>query len=186
MQENLFFDIKNCTKCNLHKTRNHVVLGSGNIEAHVIIIGEAPGKIEDKNGIPFTGRSGKLLDQILKINGLNKEKDIFLTNIVKCKPYKNNTPRKHEINACKTWLEKEIELIKPKLIIILGKTACNSLIDNKLTLKEARRKCHYYKDLPCFITYHPVAALRNSLIKDLIKSDFQFIRNQIISNKLNK
>ncbi|MGB9609278.1 MAG: uracil-DNA glycosylase family protein [Patescibacteria group bacterium] len=116
--------IKKCKKCSLWRTRIQAVPGEGNLKAKILIIGEAPGKEEDKQGRPFCGRAGKFLDELLKIANL-KRQEVFITNVVKCRPPKNRRPKKEEIEKCRPWLVEQIKILKPKLIITLGALALN-------------------------------------------------------------
>jgi len=180
MQEyySLLNEINNCKKCRLYKTRNKIVIGSGSINATIMIIGEAPGKTEDQTGLPFTGRSGRLLEEIFSICKIDKEKDIFLTNIIKCRPPQNRIPSKDKIDACLPWLDCQIDIIKPSLIILLGTTAARTIINKSIKLKDIREKLFYYKNIPVYATYHPSAALRNKKVKNILIKD--------LNNYLNK
>ena len=118
--------IKNCKKCKLHISRTNVVVGDGNIDTNIIFIGEAPGRNEDLKGIPFVGRAGKLLNSLLQISNLDRNK-VFITSVIKCRPPNNRKPKTDELNACiNLWMRKQIELINPDLIVILGGVALKS------------------------------------------------------------
>src|SRR5512135_1213894 len=129
--------IKDCTKCPLHKSRNKFVFGVGNPNAEILVIGEGPGAEEDKQGEPFVGRAGKLLNDILKAIKFERE-EVYIANIVKCRPPGNRTPLNDEMDACFPYLSKQIELIKPKLILALGLTAAQGLLKKKDSLKNMR------------------------------------------------
>ena len=149
--------LSGCTKCNLRKTRTQVVLPSGSWKrAVVMLIGEAPGKNEDLKGKPFVGKAGKLLDDILVAIRLNR-KDVFITNVIKCRPPNNRDPMPYEKEICSVWLKKEIDLVKPKLIITLGRHAGNSILSNY----DGSGKCIYSNKYHCwvFTMIHPTAAL---------------------------
>ena len=173
--------IENCKKCNLGSTRNKFVFGSGDLCADLLLVGEAPGQEEDLQGEPFVGRAGKLLDKILKAIGYTRDTNIFITNIVKCRPPDNRDPLPSEIEDCSPYLNKQIELIKPKLIVALGKVAGKALLKKDILLKEMRNKTHYFKSIPLIVTYHPAALLRNPSLKKESWKDFQYIRDFIAS-----
>ena len=173
--------IENCKKCNLGSTRNKFVFGSGDPSADLLLVGEAPGQEEDLQGEPFVGRAGKLLDKILKAIGYTRDTNIFITNIVKCRPPDNRDPLPSEIEDCSPYLNKQIELIKPKLIVALGKVAGKALLKKDILLKEMRNKTHYFKSIPLIVTYHPAALLRNPSLKKESWKDFQYIRDFIAS-----
>jgi DNA polymerase len=152
--------IKDCTKCPLHKSRNKFVFGVGNPEADILVVGEGPGAEEDKQGEPFVGRAGKLLNDILKAIKFERE-EVYIANIVKCRPPGNRTPVIDEMEACFPYLGKQIELIKPKLILALGLTAAQGLLRKKDSLTNMRGNVYDYKGIKTMVTYHPAALLRN-------------------------
>jgi len=152
--------IKNCIKCSLGKTRTKFVFGSGNPKADIMFIGEAPGADEDLQGLPFVGRAGQLLTKLLKVVGLNRE-EVYICNILKCRPPNNRKPLPSEIELCKPYLLKQIELIKPKVIVALGATAIEGLLNLKKKMGELRGKIIFFNKIPVIITYHPAALLRN-------------------------
>jgi len=152
--------ICNCTKCALHKGRNKFVFGSGNPNADVMVIGEGPGAEEDKQGLPFVGRAGQLLTDILKAIKFTRE-EVFIGNIVKCRPPANRTPLPEEMNTCIPYLVKQIELIKPKLILCLGLTAAKGLLNKKDSLTSLRGQVFEYEGIKTMVTFHPAALLRN-------------------------
>jgi DNA polymerase len=152
--------ICNCTKCVLHKGRNKFVFGSGNPNADVIVIGEGPGAEEDKQGLPFVGRAGKLLTDILKAIKFERE-EVFIGNIVKCRPPDNRTPLPAEMETCLPYLKKQIELINPKLILCLGLTAAKGLLNKKESLTSMRGQVFKYEGIKTMVTFHPAALLRN-------------------------
>ena len=173
--------IENCKKCNLGSTRNKFVFGSGDPSADILLVGEAPGQEEDLQGEPFVGRAGKLLDKILKAIGYTRDTNIFITNIVKCRPPDNRDPLPSEVEDCSPYLNKQIELIKPKIIVALGKVAGKPFLKKYILLKEMRNKTHYFKSIPLRVTYHPAALLRNPSLKKEAWKDFQYIRDFIVS-----
>jgi len=150
-----------CTKCGLHKTRTNVVFGVGNISSEVLFIGEGPGENEDLQGQPFVGRAGKLLDDMLKIIGLSREKNIYIANIVKCRPPNNRDPQTDEREACIDWLFKQIELMKPKIIICLGRIAATQLIEPELKITRDHGKWYKKDNINYMAIYHPAALLRD-------------------------
>lgn len=165
--------ILKCEKCALSKTRINVVPGGGSASADIMFIGEGPGKNEDEQGVPFVGAAGKMLDKLIGSIGLTRE-DIYITNVVKCRPPGNRDPLPEEVDACRDWLNRQIEIIKPKLIILLGRHSMDRFLPNqKISIihgQPKRRNGQVY-----FPIYHPAAALyRNALLKDLEK-DFKKI-----------
>ena len=152
--------ICNCTKCELHKGRNKFVFGAGNPNADVVVIGEGPGAEEDKQGLPFVGRAGKLLTDILKAIKFERE-EVYICNIVKCRPPDNRTPLPDEMETCIPYLKKQIELIKPKLILCLGLTAAKGLLKSKGSLTSLRGQVFEYEGIKTMVTFHPAALLRN-------------------------
>jgi DNA polymerase len=152
--------ICNCTNCVLHKGRNKFVFGSGNPNADVMFIGEGPGAEEDKQGLPFVGRAGQLLTDILKAIKFSRE-EVFIGNIVKCRPPDNRTPLPEEMETCIPYLAKQIELIKPKLILCLGLTAAKGLLKKKDSLTSLRGQVFEYEGIKTMVTFHPAALLRN-------------------------
>ncbi len=149
-----------CQKCQLGKTRNKFVFGVGNPNAVAMLIGEAPGADEDRLGEPFVGRAGKLLNDILKAINLTRD-DIYIANILKCRPPNNRDPLPLEMETCFPYLHKQIELIKPKIILCLGRVAANALLNKKLSLGALRTSNFEYNGIRVLSTYHPAALLRN-------------------------
>ncbi len=172
--EELKTEILSCRKCELSKTRNHVVFGEGNPEAEILIIGEGPGAEEDNTGKPFVGRSGKLLDKILEAAGFNRTEHVFIANIVKCRPPNNRPPLPEERKACMPYLDKQIEMINPKIIILLGATAL-SMIDANAKITKVRGKWIIWNNRLIMPTFHPSALLRNPNLKKDTWEDFKNI-----------
>ena len=131
--------IKKCKKCNLHKTRQNTVFGEGDPDSNIMIIGEAPGREEDEAGRPFIGRAGKLLNEFLKSIDLNRD-SVFIANTIKCRPPENRDPETAEINACSNYLDQQINFIKPKVLVLLGKVAANRLLGEDMPMSELRLK----------------------------------------------
>jgi len=152
--------ICDCTKCDLQKGRNKFVFGSGNPRADIMVIGEGPGAEEDKQGLPFVGRAGQLLTDILKAINFSRD-EVYIGNIVKCRPPDNRTPTSVEMDTCVPYLKKQIELIKPKAILCLGLTAALGLLKKKDSLTNMRGKVFLYEGIKVMVTYHPAALLRN-------------------------
>ncbi len=173
--------IENCEKCNLALTRNKFVFGSGDPDADLLLVGEGPGEEEDSSGEPFVGKAGKLLDKILKAIGYVRNDNVFIANIVKCRPPENRNPLPSEIEKCTPYLFKQINLIKPKLIVALGKVAGQTLLKENKLIKEMRNKTYQYHSIPLIVTYHPAALLRNPSLKVDVWEDFQYIRDFIKS-----
>lgn len=153
--------ICNCQKCPLGKTRNKFVFGVGDPNADLLVIGEAPGADEDAKGEPFVGRAGKLLDQILGAVQLERGDGVYIANILKCRPPNNRDPLPAEVDECEPHLIKQIQLIKPKLILALGRIAAQTLLKTTLPLSKLRGKLHDYHGVPLMATFHPAALLRN-------------------------
>ncbi len=152
--------ICNCQKCQLGATRNKFVFGSGSPEADVMVIGEGPGADEDAQGLPFVGRAGKLLTDILKAINFSRD-EVYIANVVKCRPPGNRTPNPQEMDTCLPYLKKQIEIIKPKLILCLGLTAAHGLLKKKESLTSMRGKVFEFENAKVMVTYHPAALLRN-------------------------
>ena len=152
--------IHDCKKCQLWETRTNFVFGVGNPNADIVVIGEAPGADEDAKGEPFVGRAGQLLNKILEATGFQRE-EVFICNILKSRPPGNRNPLPNEVEACKPYLDKQLELINPKLILLLGRVAAESLLKAKDPLNKLRGKTHDYKGWKVRITFHPAALLRN-------------------------
>ena len=149
-----------CRKCPLGKTRTKFVFGIGNPQTNAMLIGEAPGHDEDLQGEPFVGRAGKLLNDILKAINFARE-DVFIANILKCRPPNNRDPLPLEIETCIPYLHKQIELIHPKVILCLGRVAASGLLNKKLSLGQFRESDHEFNGIKVIVTYHPAALLRN-------------------------
>lgn len=167
--------INTCQKCVLAKNRNNFVFGSGNPDADVMVIGEGPGAEEDKQGLPFVGRAGKLLTDILKAIKFTRE-EVFIANIVKCRPPGNRTPLPVEMDTCLPYLKKQIEIIKPKLILCLGKTAAQGILKMTSSLGNMRGKIFDFENAKVIVTYHPAALLRNPHWKRATWEDVQKLR----------
>lgn len=164
-----------CRKCRLAERRKSVVFGEGNPEAGLFVIGEAPGADEDAQGRPFVGRSGQLLDKILLAIGFER-KDVYIGNIIKCRPPENRNPLPDEIECCKPWLMEQLEIVRPKVLLLLGRVAANTILENTQSMGSMRSKLIRWNGFDCFVTYHPAALLRNPNWKRLCWEDVQMLR----------
>jgi DNA polymerase len=152
--------INKCTACKLHEGRNKFVFGSGNPNADVMVVGEGPGAEEDKQGLPFVGRAGKLLTDVLKAINFSRD-EVYIANIVKCRPPGNRTPLPDEMETCLPYLKKQIEIINPKVILCLGLTAAKGLLKKRESLTSLRGKIFEFENAKVMVTYHTAALLRN-------------------------
>jgi DNA polymerase len=152
--------VASCTRCPLYSTATNPVPGEGNANAELMLVGEAPGATEDETGRPFVGAAGQLLTKILGAIDLRRE-DVFICNVLKHRPPGNRNPRPEEVTACSPYLVRQIELIRPKVIIALGTFAAQTLLDTKLSIGKLRGQIHRYFGVPLIVTYHPAALLRN-------------------------
>lgn len=168
--------IHTCMECRLGATRNSFVFGSGNPNADIMIIGEAPGADEDAQGLPFVGAAGKLLTKILEAIELSRD-EVYIANIIKCRPPENRRPEKDEIAQCEPYLQKQIELIKPAFILALGLTAVNTLFKKTHQMQDIRGKLMNYHGVSLLATYHPAALLRNPNWKKPAWEDVQLLRS---------
>ena len=168
-------DIEQCTKCGLAKTRNHVIFGEGSISGGILIIGEAPGRDEDLQGRPFVGKSGQLLDKILTACGFTRDKHVFISNIVKCRPPENRVPTPQEAAICMPWLLQQIELINPKIVILLGATALKYMIGPEHRITRERGNWINWRSRLAMPVYHPAALLRDPNLKRDTWEDFKKI-----------
>ena len=175
--------IKKCKKCNLHKTRQNTVFGEGDSDSNIMIIGEAPGREEDEAGRPFIGRAGKLLNEFLKSIDLNRD-SVFIANTIKCRPPENRDPETAEINACSDYLDQQINFIKPKVLVLLGKVAANRLLGEDMPMSELRLKKFFIDkyDIPIIVFYHPAYILRSPSQKKNVWDDLQYLKGIIDSN----
>lgn len=160
----------------LGHTRTNFVFGSGNPNADIMIVGEAPGADEDEQGLPFVGRAGQLLTKILEAIDLPRD-EVYICNILKCRPPNNRKPLAGETDQCEPYLWKQIEIVKPKLILALGLTAANTLLKNKESMTNLRGKIHDYHGIRTLVTYHPAALLRNPEWKKYTWDDVKLLRN---------
>lgn len=171
--ENLASGIRRCVACRLHESRRHAVPGEGPASAEIVLLGEGPGGKEDASGRPFVGPAGHYLDKLLANQGLARER-LFITNCVKCRPPENRTPRRDELKTCTSlWLEKQLELISPKLIVLLGQVAARQMLGDTANVSDLHGKITNHNGRNYFVTYHPAAALRFDWVADAIRADFE-------------
>lgn len=178
--------ITTCTACGLDKTRTQTVFGIGNRNADLMIIGEAPGFYEDKAGEPFVGRAGQLLNAMLQAIGIHREQ-VYIANILKCRPPNNRDPLPNEVDLCTPFLKKQIALINPKLLLGLGRIAAHYLLNTKTSLAKLRGELTQYGNTPLLITYHPAYLLRNPSDKRKAFQDLQLVYNtlqNVINNRV--
>jgi DNA polymerase len=168
-------DVLHCQRCDLALSRTNVVVGSGPLDAKIMLIGEAPGKNEDKKGMPFVGSAGKNLDKLLEEGGVRRE-NVYITNVVKCRPPENRTPKPDEIQACHPYLQKQIETIKPSGVILLGKTAAEAVLGRKVEMGLEHGTVVEKDYVRYMIMYHPAAMIYKRTLKDTITGDFKNIR----------
>ena len=173
--EELKQEVLSCSRCPLHQTRIHAVFGNGNPRAAIMLIAEAPGFYEDKNGKVFQGKSGKLLDKILAASGFDRNEHIYISNIVKCRPPNNRAPNETEKTACLPYLYQQIEIINPKIIILMGATALKGLIHPNAKITQTRGQWIDWRDRLVLPTYHPSALLRNPRLKRPVWEDFKSV-----------
>jgi len=174
--------IKNCVRCDLCKTRHQAVVGAGSRSADLLLVGEAPGANEDKQGEPFVGRAGMLLNSMLQSIGLSRE-TIYIANILKCRPPNNRDPLPKEVELCTPYLQQQIALIQPKLIVATGRIAAQFLLETKLSLGRLRGQLHHYgeRNTPLIVTYHPAYLLRSP--KEKAKAYVDLLRIKSLLNE---
>jgi len=171
-------EIGDCTRCQLHEGRTNLVFGDGNPKARLVFVGEGPGRDEDMQGKPFVGRSGQLLTKIIEAMGLTRD-DVYICNVVKCRPPNNRTPEADEMDTCEQFLFKQIRAIKPEVVVCLGATASQSLLKTKGSLGSLRGKFHIYGNTKLMVTYHPAALLRNPNFKKPLWDDMQVVMKEL-------
>jgi len=174
--------IRGCTACILHQSRQNAVCGVGNRQADWLIIGEAPGADEDKQGEPFVGRAGQLLNEMLRATGLGREQ-VFIANILKCRPPDNRDPQPAEIEQCLPYLRRQIELLQPKIILVVGRVAAQALLNVETPVGKLRGTVYEYAGVPLVVTYHPAYLLRRPGAKGKSWSDL-LLAMDTVSEKL--
>jgi DNA polymerase len=164
--------VLDCTKCRLANTRTQVVFGTGNPNADLMFIGEAPGRDEDLAGEPFVGRAGQLLTDIIKAMKLTRD-DVYIANVIKCRPPENRNPEPDELDACRPYIKQQIEMIKPRVIVTLGRFALQSTLERAVAISSARGEWMQFGDVKLMPTYHPAYLLRNPAAKRDVWSDMK-------------
>jgi uracil-DNA glycosylase family 4 len=167
-----------CTQCRLHQGRTHVVFGVGNPHAELMFAGEAPGREEDRQGEPFVGRAGQLLTRIIEAIGLRRQ-DVYIANVIKCRPPNNRNPEADEIARCEPYLLRQIELVQPRLIVALGTFAAQTLLKTKQPISQLRGRFHLYQGVKLMPTFHPAFLLRNPDRKRAVWEDMQVVQREL-------
>jgi DNA polymerase len=177
--ESLRAEVMGCTRCGLHTTRTQGVFGVGNREAGWLVVGEAPGAEEDRRGEPFVGRAGHLLDAMLRAIGLNRTSNVYIANVLKSRPPGNRDPKPEEVAACLPYLMRQVELLKPRVMLAVGRIAAQNLLATDTPLGRLRGKVHYFGELntPLIVTYHPAYLLRTPGDKRKAWEDLKFARS---------
>jgi DNA polymerase len=165
-------DLGECTRCRLHKQRNKIVFGAGNPRAELVFVGEGPGHDEDVQGLPFVGRAGKLLTQMIEAMGLRRD-DVYICNVVKCRPPENRKPEDDEVATCSPYLYRQLEVIGPKAVVCLGATAAQALLKTKESISRYRGQWLDFRGTKLLVTYHPAYLLRNPAAKGDVWKDLQ-------------
>lgn len=180
--DDLIFNVSQCKACVLHQTRTQTVFGVGNRHSPLLFIGEAPGADEDRQGEPFVGKAGQLLNEMLRAIGMQRQA-IYIANVLKCRPPGNRDPKPEEAAACAGFLHRQIELIQPKLIVALGRIAAQRLLKTDSSLSHLRGRLHRHPEthLPLVVTYHPAYLLRSPAEKQKAWMDLLFIRQTLQS-----
>ena len=168
--------VSGCVKCGLHKTRTQTVFGVGDENADWMLIGEAPGAEEDRLGDPFVGQAGKLLDNMLAAIGLSRRANVYIANVLKCRPPGNRNPEPDEVEKCTPFLKRQIALIQPKLIIAMGRFAAQTLLSSDASIASLRGRVYRYEGVPLIVTYHPAYLLRNLPDKSKAWADLVFAK----------
>jgi len=175
--ESFRLEICECTACPLGSTRNQFVFGVGNPNAGIVFVGEAPGAEEDRQGIPFVGSAGQLLTKIIQAMGLTRD-DVYICNVLKCRPPNNRDPQPGEIAACQVHLRRQIQIVNPKIICTLGRVAAQHLLGVSTSMRDLRERLHEYEGIPVIATYHPAALLRNPGLKRATWEDVKWLRRE--------
>lgn len=171
-------DIGECTRCKLHKGRNKIVFGDGNPKARLVFVGEGPGADEDKQGIPFVGRAGKLLTQMIEAMGLQRP-DVYICNVVKCRPPENRKPEEDEISTCSPYLLRQLDVIEPKVLVCLGAVAAQTLLGTTRGISQFRGDWIDWHGHKLMATYHPAYLLRNPAAKSEVWKDLQKVMAEL-------
>ena len=171
-------DLGECTRCKLHKTRNKIVFGDGSAKAQLVFVGEGPGADEDAQGLPFVGRAGKLLTQMIEAMGLQR-RDVYICNVVKCRPPGNRQPEKDEVDACSPFLFRQLDALRPKAIVCLGATAAQTLLQTNRGISHFRGEWLDFRGFKMIATYHPAYLLRNPAAKGDVWKDLQKVMAEL-------
>jgi uracil-DNA glycosylase len=171
-------DIGDCTRCKLHKGRNKIVFGDGNPKARLVFVGEGPGADEDKQGLPFVGRAGKLLTQMIEAMGLQRP-DVYICNVVKCRPPENRKPEDDEVSTCSPFLLRQLDVIAPKVLVCLGAVAAQTLLETKRGISQFRGEWLEWRGHKLMATYHPAYLLRNPAAKSEVWKDLQKVMAEL-------
>lgn len=171
--------VSTCTACALAKTRTQTVFGVGDQHAEWLLVGEAPGAEEDARGEPFVGQAGRLLDNILAAVDLKRGENVYIANVLKCRPPGNRNPEPQEVARCSPYLERQIALIRPKLIVAMGRFAAQTLLETDTSIAGLRGRLHRYRGVPLIVTYHPAYLLRNLPDKAKVWEDLLFARKTL-------
>jgi len=171
-------DLGDCTRCKLHRTRNKIVFGDGSAKAQLVFVGEGPGADEDAQGLPFVGRAGKLLTQMIEAMGLQR-RDVYICNVVKCRPPENRTPEKDEVSACSPYLFRQLDVLKPKVIVCLGSVAAQTLLQTNRGISHFRGEWLDFRGYKLLATYHPAYLLRNPGAKSEVWKDLQKVMAEL-------
>ena len=174
--------VRACRKCVLHEQRTKTVLQDGSPAARIAFVGEGPGADEDASGVPFVGRAGRLLTKIVEAMGLRRE-DVYICNTVKCRPPGNRTPARDEMETCWPYLEKQLEIVKPDLIVALGLPAAQMLVKGVASISRNRGRWMEYRRTPVMLTYHPAYLLRNPSAKRLVWEDMKLVHEALVKGK---
>ena len=169
---------RNCVRCRLANGRTQVVVGSGNRNAELMFVGEAPGRDEDLEGYPYIGHAGKLLTDIIGAMQLRRE-DVYIANVIKCRPPENRNPEPDELAACRPWIDRQIELVAPRVIVTLGKFAAQSLLGRGVAISSVRGEWHAYGAIRVMPTYHPAYLLRTPSAKKDVWKDMQKVMGEL-------
>ena len=177
--ENIRDDLGDCKRCKLAPSRTNIVFGSGNPQAKLMFIGEAPGSEEDRQGLPFVGRAGQLLTKIIESIGVKRE-DVYICNVLKCRPPGNRNPQSDEVDQCKPFLAAQIAAVQPKIVCCLGTFAAQTMLDTKISISNLRGRFHEIGGVHFIATFHPAYLLRNPEKKREVWEDMKAIRTELI------
>lgn len=177
--DSLHAQVAACQHCELAKTRHNVVVGRGNTKARLLIIGEAPGEQEDRQGLPFVGKAGQLLENMLAAAGIHSTEDVYICNVVKCRPPGNRNPAPAEIASCASYLQWQINTIQPDLIVALGRFAAHTLLNSQAPISALRKQLHHAHGRPLLVTFHPAYLLRSPGEKAKAWQDWHQVKCQL-------